>query len=336
MKLWTKILIVLGVLALAGMVAVIIYNQHQLAAQQTAIQNQIVQTKQLADGISRAMDTWATKADLDAFAKNNNVNLQVIKDDLATLNASLTAINQVSVNSSKQVATNVSSTNTTPNPNPGTTPPTVTCNGNQIPCPSQDPFGFLAQRQVLHIDEQFSDTKVPVGDVGFSAWQEKPWDINIQPRQYNATTVLGTDENQRQYAYNKFTIKVGDKEYPVKISTNTFMQEYPTASFSFWNPRLYLGADGSVNLTSLHGEATPGLHVSLMSYGRYKTQPDFAILQVGGGYGIDSHRPQLVITPVSYNLGQHIPLMNNLYVGPSVQMGTDGGVGVGVGFRVGM
>jgi hypothetical protein len=338
MTLAAKILISLGALAIAGMIAIILYNQHQLAAQQTAIQTQLVATKQLADNINRAMGTWATKADLDAFAKDNDLNLQVIKDDLATLNASVTAISQVSVASNPQVANNIGSTSTTtatpaPNPNP---PPTVTCNGNQIPCPTQDPFGFLSNRQVLHIDEQFPDTKVPVGDVGFSAWQQKPWDINIQPRQYNATTVLGTDENNKQYAYNKFTIKVGDKEYPVKISNNTFMQEYPTATFSWWNPRLYLGADGSINLSSLHGEATPGLHVSFMSYGQYKTQPDLAILQVGAGYGIDSHHPQLVITPASYNIGKFIPLMNNLYVGPSAQVDTTGNVGVGVGFRVGM
>lgn len=323
MSLTTKILIWLGALLVIGTLGFIVYSQHQIAVRQDAIQNQVVQMKELADGINRAQATWATKQDLDNIAKANNLNIQTIQDDLKTLNASLTAINVTTINSSGQVATNIASTKTTPSPTPGVAPPI-------------DLFGYYNNRQVLKLDEKFADGSVPFGEVGFSAWQEKPWDINVSPREYKAITVLGTDENQRQYAYNKFSIKVGDKEYPVKITNNSFSQEYPTAKFTWWNPRLYLGIDGGINLSQVRGEATPNINLGIMSYGKYKNNPDLSVLQIGIGYGIDSRRPQFILTPITYNIGQHIPLMSNLHVGPTVQVGTSGDVTVGAGFRLGM
>lgn len=323
MNLSTKILIGLGAVITTIIIGLLLYNTYQVNKRLEAIQTQTTQMKQLADNINRAQTTWATKEDLDKLAKQNNLDIGAIKDDLKTLNASLTAINITTVHSSGQIGNNIPSTSTTPNP-------------NHTPAPPIDMFGYWRNRQVFKLDEKFANVTVPIGEVGFSAWQEKPWDVNIAPREYKAITVLGTDENQKQYAYNKFIVKVGDKEYPVKINDNTFAQEYPSPKFSWWNPRLYLGIDGGINVNSVHGEVTPSVNLGIMSYGRYKNQPDLSILQVGVGYGIDSRRPQFLLTPVTYNIGQHIPLMTNLHVGPTVQVGTNGEVTIGGGFRVGL
>lgn len=323
MNLTTKILLIIGGLVVTAVLGFLVYNQYQISKRQEAILTQMVPMQQLADNIARAQATWATKADLDNFAKQNNLDLDVIKKDLAILNASVTGINVTTVQSSGQVGTNVSSTGSTPNPTPSVAPPV-------------DMFGYFKNRQTLKLDEKFADASVPFGEVGFSAWQEKPWDINVSPREYKATTVLGTDENQRQYAYNKFIIKVGDKEYPVKIASNQFEQEYPSPKFSFWNPRLYLGIDGGINVTTVRGEVTPNVSLGIMSYGKFKNQPDLSILQLGVGYGIDSKTPQLMVTPITYNIGQHIPLMTNLHVGPTLQVGTNGDVTIGGGLRVGL
>jgi len=172
--------------------------------------------------------------------------------------------------------------------------------------------------------------------VGFSAWQEKPWSIDIKAREYNVTSVVGTDENQRMYFENKFSLKVDGKEYDVPIKTATTKQIYPEAKFSWWNPQLFMAVDGGVGLSPVRGEFTPGVRVGIMSYGKYKTQPDFSVLQVGGGYGTVSQRPQLVVSPVMYNIGQHIPLMHNTYIGPSLGIGTDGNVSIMGGIAVGL
>jgi hypothetical protein len=333
MSLSTKILIWIGAVLLIGTLGFIIFKQIENSNRQLAIQTQLVAQQQLIDGIVRSSNQWTTKEDLNKFITDNNVNLKAIQEDLSKLNATVTAANSVVANSNGQVATNVPSTNTGPkNPNPVVP---GKCPDGTV-CPNVDPFGYQQSEQDLALNEDFGTLKVPVGKVGFSAWQKDPWSIDIKPREYNVTNVVGTDPNQRLYFENKFTVKVDGKEYDVPIKTATTKQIYPTASWSWFNPRLYMGVDGAVGLTPVKGEFTPNLNVQIMSYGQYKTQPDFSILQVGAGYGTVSQRPQLVITPVAYNVGKHIPLMNNTYIGPSLSVGTDGNVFIGGGIRVGL
>ena len=282
---------------------------------QLAIETQITAQKQLIDGIVRSQSSWATKDDVDKFIKDNGVNLKAIQDDVNKLHAEITAANTIVVDSNGQHVGNLKSTGTGPkNPNP------VPTTGNA------DPFGYQSKQQNLAIAEDFGSVKVPIGTIGFSAWQQAPWNINIRAREYHVTTVVATDENQKDTIYNKFEVKVNDKKYEVPIKTATTQQVYPTAKFSLWNPRLFLGVNGGVGVRPLAGEFTPSVSVGIMSYGKYKTQPDFSVLQVGVGYGVVSKRPQIIVSPGAYNVGQHIPLMHNLYVGPSLGVGTDGNV----------
>lgn len=332
-----RILIYLSLILGLGALGFIIYRQEQINARQVAIESQVVAQKQLVDGIVRSQASWATKDDVAAFAKANDVNLKAIQSDLDALHAEVAAVNVAVATSHGQNGTNLPSTNTGPgNPNPPG-PVTVPCpNGGNVTCPNTDPFGYQKAQQNLALNEDFGTIKVPIGNVGFSAWQDKPWDIHISDREYHATTTIGTDENQRLYTYNKLEIKTGDKSYTIPLTSSKTEQVYPEAKWSWWNPRLFLGADGAVGLNPVKGDFIPNLNVQIMSYGRYKTQPDWSILQVGAGYAVDSKRPELLITPFSYNVGKNIPLMNNLYVGPSVGVVTDGNVFVGGGIRVGL
>jgi hypothetical protein len=325
MTLSTKILIWLGAILLVGALGFIIYTQIRISSRQDAIEQNVIAQKQLVDGIVRSQATWATRDDVEKYIKDNKINLKAIQDDLDKLHADVTAVNITIASSTGQHGIFIPTKPGPVNPNPQPIDPN-----------NPDPFGYLARQQNLDLNEEFSTVKVPLGTVGFSAWQEKPWSIDIKARDYKMATVVGTDENQRMYFYNKFTVSVDNKDYEIPIKTATTQQVYPEAKFSWFNPRLYLGADGTVGLNPVKGEFIPSANIQIMSYGRYKTQPDFSILQVGAGYGVDAKRPQLVVTPVSYNIGKHIPLMNNLYLGPSLSVGTDGNVGIGGGIRVGL
>ena len=325
MTLSTKILIWLGAVLVVGALGFIVFKQIQISNRQEAIESQIVQQKQLVDGIVRSQAQWTTRDDLEKWVKDNNVNLKAIQEDLDKLPADVAAVNITIASSKGQYGTNLPTTPGPVNPNPQPVDPN-----------NPDPFGYLARQQTLNLNEEFSSVKVPIGTVGFSAWQEKPWNIDIKARDYKLATVVGTDDNQRMYFYNKFTVSVDNKDYEIPITKATTQQVYPEAKFSWFNPRLYLGVDGAVGLNPVKGEFIPSANVQIMSYGRYKTQPDFSILQVGAGYGVDAKRPQLVVTPVSYNIGKHIPLMNNTYLGPSLSVGTDGNVSIGGGIRVGL
>ena len=320
-----KILVAIGGVLLIGTLAFVVYNQMQLSRQQTAIQTQLVEQRQLVDGIVRSQNQYATKADVEKFAKDNGINLGAIKDDLEKLHAEVTAVNVAVTHSNGQHGNNL------PNGPPGPVNP------NPVDPKNPDPYGYMKAQQSFALDEDFGTVKIPFGKVGFSAWQEKPWSVDVNPREYKLSTVVGTDENQRQYFYNKFSIATNGKTYDVPITTATTKQEYPTAKWSWWNPRLLMGLDGGVNITQVKGEFTPHIGIGIMSYGQYKTTPDFSILEVGIGYGTINKTAQVVITPVAYNIGKNLfsPLMNNTYIAPSLSIGTDGSLGVGAGLRVG-
>ena len=323
MNLLTKILLAIGGVAIVGALAFIIYNQHQISTQQAAIQSQVVAQQQLANNITRSMAEWTTKADLQKFADANSVNLQTIQDNLSKLGATVDAINVITSKSTAQVLTNQNSTGTIKNPNP-TTPVTVTCDGKQITCPNADPYGYQANEQVYTLNEKFGNSLIPFGSVTFDASQAAPWSENIPARTYKNTTTLGIDENQRIYPYNTLSVNVNGKDYPLPVTTAQFQQIYPAPKFTFWNPRLYLGIDGGVDLTGVTGSAGPSINLQIMSYGKFKNQPDFSILQIGAGYDMVNKRPNFLLTPAAYNIGSHIPLMSNLYLGPTIGLDTAG------------
>jgi hypothetical protein len=322
MTLLTKILLSIGGIIIVMALAFIVYTQHQISARQLAIETQLVKQKDLIDNITRSQSEYASRVDIEKFIKDNNVNIKAIQNDLSKLEASLTAVNIVTVHSSGQVNNNIPSTGVgTANPNPITT---------------HDPFGYLGKTQLLSLFEKFNTTSVPIGTVGFSAWQPSPWSLDIAPRTYKVVNVVGTDENQRMYVYNKFSVQVNDKSYDVKINTAETKQEFPEARWSFWNPRLFLGIDGGINIQKAKGEITPNIGIGVMSYGKYKNQPDFSVLQIGVGYGTISKNLQLNIMPAAYNVGKHLPLMNNAYIGPSIHVDTIGNVSIMAGVRVGL
>lgn len=326
MNLWQKILaIVITLLVIIG-IGFIIFKQNEIAKKQDTIENQILQQKELSDNIIRSQNKFSTKEDLEKFISQNNLSLKVIEDDLEKINAKLTFVNVATVKSVGQVDANLPSTSQgVPN------------NSEVTSC---DPHNYMKVEQKLSLNEEFSNTKVPFGEVGFSAWQSKPWSVNIKPREYRSVNVVGTDENERVYVYNKFSVLVDNKEFNIKISKAETKQEYPEAKFSFFNPKLFLSTSGAINLTKapVQGSVNLGLAVGIMSYGKSKLNPDISVLQLGAGYETGTQSPSLVVKPINFNIGGLFPgkVISNTYVGPSIQVDTKGNVLAGAGLSVGL
>lgn len=353
-----KILLIILGITIVGAIAFIVYQQHQMSTMQQQLNTSLIAQKTLLDGITRSSSQYVTKQDLDSFAQQNNVNLAAIQKDVGSLNATITGMNQIVVTSQGQNQSGLASTGTKPITHPTPPPPTVTCNGQEIPCPNADPNGYQKNAQDFGLVEQFtsnssvagvgtglasgtpapSPTNVPIGSVEFDASSAKPWSVNIYPRSYDVTNVLATDENGKQTVYNQFSINVNNQSYKVPVGQAKFVQQYPTPSFSFWNPRLFLTADGGVGVSKLpvKGEFVPGGRLGIMSYGTTKTSPDWSFLQVGAGYGVVSGKPQFMLSPLQYNIGKHLPFMSNTYIGPTLSVGTDGNVVVAGGLSVGL
>lgn len=328
MLLSTKILLISFGLVIIGFIGYVVYKEHQFNQLKTQLNQSVTLMEQLKDGIARSQSQTVSKDDLNAFAAQNKIDLDTIQKNLNGLNASITGINSITVSSKGTTASGLASTSTTPNPIPVASPNV------------SDPFGYLSNRQNLTLNEQFGQANVPIGDVGFSSWQKDPWNINILPRKYSITNVLGTDKDGKHYVYNKIAINVEGKDYPITIDDAKYEETLPNASFSFWNPRLFLGADAGINLSTLPLTATvsPNIDVGIMSYGKTKANPSLSVLQVGTAYDIVNRYPKIEIAPINLNVGNVISssLIQNTYMGPIIGIGLNGQIDAGLGIRVGL
>lgn len=334
-----KILAYVGFGVILFALGYMIYNQEKIKTTQATLQTAITQQQTLVDGIVKSSNQVVSKADLDAFAAAQNLNLKAIQDNLNKLGGQVGSVTVTTIDSTGQNQNNLPSSGTGPaNPNPPKLV-TVTCpgDGGVVTCPSQDPYGYQQKEQTLALNEDLGTLKVPIGTVGFSAFQATPWNINIAPREYTVDTVVGIDQNQKETIYTKVNVSVNGQTYTAPIKTSTTKQELPQAAFSFWNPRLLMGLDGGINITHFGGSFAPSVNLGIMSYGQFKSTPDFSILEVGAGYDTVSHNAQFSITPVAYNFGKNFfaPLAQSTYLGPVLSISTDGSIGAGLGLRVG-
>lgn len=321
----TKAIIAAVVVVIISVLVVIIKYQYDLLQKQKGIADSVVEMRQLQDGWVRDSARYATKDDLKAFAKSNDVDLAPVKKDLEKLDADITGISRILSRTPGYNGTNLPSTSTNPG---GVKPPEVKCpDGNVIECP--DKYGHLKNTQVLELNEPFSNKQnIPFGQVKFSSWREKPWDLSIKPREYSVVTVLSTDPDGRHYVHNKFQVGVDNKKYNVPIEKADFVEVYPSNEFRF-SPQLVLGLGAGVHLDPpLRGEIAPNIGLSLFSYGKTKINPTFMFLLLGPGYEINDQYFNFMLSPVMYNIGDPIPLIRNLYIGPSLSVDLKGSFGV--------
>jgi hypothetical protein len=320
----TKLLIILGTLAVIATLGYIIKYQHDIIKKQEDIQKSLVEMKKLPGNVTRAEAEYVTSKDIDALAKNLNLKIDPIRDDLSKLNADVKGIQVISVVSTGGKQSNIPSTSTENRENPP-------INTNPI----TDPYNYQKNTQVLQLEEPFSDKKVPIGQVKFSAWRDKPWDLEINKRTYTIINVLGQDENGRHYVYNKFSINTNNKQYDLDIQNAKFVEEYPESKFRF-SPRLYLGLDAGTYLKAPEFEFIPNLQLSLFSNGKTKVNPEWTFLGIGAGYEVRSDRFTFMISPINYNIGQYIPFTKNIYIGPSVSFDTNANFAILGGIRIGL
>jgi hypothetical protein len=265
----------------------------------------------------------------------SKLGLDSIKKDLNELDAKLTAINVILTRTPGRNATNLVSTGTKPKPpQEPLVPPTLPC--IEGTCINPDKFGYLNNEQFLSINEPFGDSDIPFGKTSFKAWKEAPWSLQIFPRDYSVTTTLSQTEEGQYVVYNKFEIDVEGKKYPVKISESKTIQAEKESEFWF-NPKVYLGIGvGSTVAPEFRAEVVPTLGAAMFSYGPNKKQSTLSFLNVGIAAHTQDLAPALTISPVNYNIGEPIPLLENLFIGPTVSVDTNANVSISGSVQVGL
>lgn len=319
-KVWT----IIGVVALICLLLLIVKYQYDIIQRQKAIERSFVEQKELADGIMRSQSSYATKKDIENYAKDIGLNLKPIKDDLNKLNADIKSINTVRIITPGETIIHKESTRIIERDNPEPIDPN-----------NPDPHGYMQSNQKLELVEPFSDQKIPFGEAGFSAWQANPWDLKVYSREYQLTNVVGQDENGKHYVYNKFSINVNGETYDVKVTEAKTLQELPKSKFRF-SPRIFFGADGGLYVTDPNPAINTTVQVFWASHGQTKPDPNWIFLGTGLGYEAMQNRLGFTFTPVSYNVAHHIPLINNLFLGPAVSFDLNKDVALMLGLRVGL
>lgn len=331
-----KAIIIAVVMIIIGLLGFIIKYQHDLIAKNQIIEKSVVEFRQLKDDIVRNQSQWASKDDIDKFIKSNGTNLDEIKKDLSKLGAKVDSVSVIVANSSGYKGKDISSTGTEVN-NKKPELPVVKCrDGETVECPSQDTFGYVTNKQYLRLNEVFKNTEVPFGDVGFDASAAKPWSVEVYPRSYKVATILGVDDGGRHYAYSKFTLESNNKSYPITIDDAKFLEEYPDAKFRFGAyPYLGLSVGTTVN-KSFKWEMSPSLEIFLFSYGKTVTNPTWTFLGLGIGYETQSHYMNFMLSPFEYNIGNDLPLINNLFIGPSLSVNANVDINAYVNLKLGL
>lgn len=341
-KLWAKIGMIAGFVLLVAMLVFIVKMQLDAKSERDAFKKEMVEMKQLQDGIVRNQSKYVSKDDLEKFAKGMDLNLNAIRKDLEKFGAEVTGISSVLARSIGYKGRDLPSTGTEPkDPDDNTEPPTCP-DGTECP----DPYGYMSNEQLFSFNEPFTDgTEVPIGTVGFSAWKEDPWSAELFPRTYRVATVLGQDEDGRHYVHNKMEVEVKGEKHTIPIEQAELQEVVPEPKFRF-DPHFNLGADIGPTIATksdptseepkVQAEVVPNLQVTMFSYGETKNDPSVTFLGVGLGYETQRNSLGILLSPVNYNVGQHIPLMDNLYVGPTVGVDIEGNVLVSGGVRVGM
>ena len=342
----TKTKIILGVI-LACLLAIMAYTIKSQRDIINALQQNSDQQRFLKDDITAIKASQLTDDNFNKKLAALNMDMDTLKTDLKATNSTITSI-LVSTNTTPGVViTNGTNTGFIPRPQPTTdttgtipapTPPTpqgTTSDGQ--PC-FADKYGYFAKIPYYNISEPTKNNQqIPFGQVQFDVQKPAPWNVTVYPREYTTSVAIATDTLGNKTAYSKMTIKSQDKIYSLPETQVQYYERLPSASFSFWNPRLFLTAGGAMNMTQTKGSANAGIVLGIMSYGQLKSNPDISVLQIGAAYQSGTNKASVIINPINFNIGKLLSkgLMNNTYIGPSIQVDTGGNIFAGGNISLG-
>jgi len=335
MEIATKYKIAAGisVLALFVLLGIILYMQYSLSQKQQEIERSIIEFKKLEDGIVRLENKYVNNSDdLEQILKNLGVDVSIIKKDLDSQGAQLEAVAVVVGTTHGYSSTNLSSDFQRPSTNSGDIGSTYDPNLNSAnpSCNSANPscmssYGYCQNVQGLNLFEQGEKEQIPFGSVLFDAASDKPWSVEVFPRKYYSVLSMGKDNDGRTVAHSRMMIESQGKKHVVGINQAYYREVYEPARFYWWNPRLAGGIGFGI---STKGKASSMVSAQFYpsSYASNKARPSWMFFGVGAGYDLVDDSFVGTVAPVMYNVLPKSNLIQNIYVGPTVGMRTDGGV----------
>lgn len=326
----TRAFIAVLLVLIAGMaVALVLQNRTIEAQHQALLAKSAEPQEQLDGGVVRASTVEGAPGDALASAAAEGVPVGTVTTDAKAHGATVNSTSSTRTTTTGKRESNVPSTGTQER-QPDAAAPTDAKAGD-------DKWGYTRARKYIDLSEPMPGAgEVPWGRVGFSAWQEKPWDVSVVPRTYKVVTVGAVTDDGRRYAYSRFTVEVDGKEYPVTIQSAKYVEDLPTGRFR-WHLKPLIAVDLAASVFGGSGlQVLPGVQLAIAGYGTSPQLPEWLFVILGLAADTTGPAGALTLTPLSWNLHRALPFVDNTYVGATVSFTTQGLMGVGGGVRVGL
>lgn len=317
------------VLSLVGFIA---WQHHKLSQAESQIR-ELKATPQvsLADGTVRASESTTETGGAEAAAEQMGVSLDQIRKDAAALGTQINSLVAGTIRTSGRRQVGVSSSASEARPD------RLSAAAMMEAPPGVDRWSYTESRQILRLTEPFSGSdEVPWGRVGFSAWKREPWDVEVLPRSYKSFAVGSIGPDGKRHVYTQFVIEVAGKTYKLPVTTAQYVEDVPPSAFR-WRLTPMLATSIGPFVSGPDGAAAlPGIQFAMARYGSSGDFPLWIFLAPGVAYEPRIGSFALTIVPAAYNIGKPMPLLDNLYIGPSVGVQAGGGVSIGASLGVGL
>lgn len=167
--------------------------------------------------------------------------------------------------------------------------------------------------------------------------EDKLWKTGTYPIKFY-TDIIETEQPNGKYSrYVELNIRndrmkeTRGNVYPLKITSIEWAKNPITDKHLYWwNPRLAFQALFTSEVFA------PSIDLSISSYGRTHRDMDwrFFIPSIGAANKDDSTEVVFGFTPVQWNFGNIVPLIENMFLGPTVAWDTKGEMSFGAGFSI--
>lgn len=334
---WRTILMVAGLVVAVLLILAVGGLLKKLFDENAQMRTEIVQFKQLTADLVRSSTQWATKDDLDAKLKDmmSKDDLEMIRKDLASLRASLVAVGSTVGSLGRKISSMERSDREGP--------PSASiekCQDGRL----VDIHGYTKAPQVKEMTDVNS---APLASVTFDASLDKPWGYDVYERKFHLSTTVGKQDNGQMVFYHTLGYEVpgkSDKRYKINLTSSEYLQAPQVRQMSWWNPVLDVGVFVGGNAHPFAWGGDPGsrfsvgaeLGLTFSSYGYTKVDSLWRFFRVGAGYDAQRKTAHFSFAPATFNVGDPLPLITNLWLYPYVGIDSGGGlmVGGGIGFQL--
>jgi len=315
-------LIVIGIIGFA-----LAKNYITMSSISNRLMEHDISFKKITDSIARAETKIVGKEELENFLKGTELSVNKIKKDLQKMEADLSAVGKTVASIEGKIESDQSSDNSVSH-----TPP-----DQPSECKFCDIYEYTTQLQKKDI----KIGEMPYGTITFDASKAKPWSLKYDDIDIIVNTALGLTKEKRRIFYhaiylkNKSRPELKDKQYTLKLTSSEFVESIPfPTKWHWWAPSIDISIDNMLTSENM-GRYDLGASIgfTFLALGGTPEYSNWRFARLGLGFNTNG-KIFGSFEPARYNLGDKLPLINDLWLGLNLIYTGKWGAGISVGTRL--